>query len=1154
MTTAQEDQLFMVKKLLEPHILITENQEYKDKWYIDRKKVPALPELNSLLRRSYERFLQTGLAEVFAEISPIEDLTGKNLELHFVDYFLEEPKFTETESRERYATYEASLRVKLRLINKNTGEIKEQEVFLGDVPVMTSSGTFVINGVERVIVSQLVRSSGVLFTREEGLEYGLYGSKIIPDRGAWLEIETNAKGIISVKIDRKRKTFVTTLLRAYGISSDAELIELFADVDNDPKLSFIKTTIDKDPTKSTDQALLEVYKKIRPGDLATVDNARNLFINTFLNFRRYDLGAVGRYKINKRLKMGTPNDQEHRVLAKEDIIAITREIIRLNNNGGAADDVDHLKNRRVKAVGELMQNKFRTGLLRVERIVRDRMSVSDMATLTPAQLINARPISAIMQEFFGSSQLSQFMDQTNPLAELEHKRRLSAMGPGGLSRERAGFDVRDVHTSHYGRICPIQTPEGQNIGLVGHMSCYAKVNDYGFIETPYRKVISEVPNDGKQIVGRILFKDIIDPKTKNILVPAGTQVDEKLAEKLKTHTDIPALPIKTSLTTHVEYLDAHIEEEVVIAEANIPVDDHGQVLSPYVPARQMGEPSIISIGRASYADVSPKQILSVTTSLIPFVEHDDAKRALMGSNMQRQAVPLVNPQVPMVGTGMEYDAAVGSGWVITAPEDGVVKYVDGMRIEFQPAGSKKPINYQLTKFVRSNGETNLSQTPIVNMGDQLKKGDPMTDGPAIKNAHLALGANLVVAFMPWGGNNYQDAIIISDRLVKDDVFTSIHIKREDIDVRDTKLGPEITTRDIPNVGEEAVADLDEDGIIRLGARVKSNDILVGKITPKGETELTAEERLLRAIFGEKVKDVKDTSLRMPHGGYGKVIGVKIFDASKGDKLEVGVLKRIYVFIAQMRKISVGDKLAGRHGNKGVVAKIVPQGDMPYLADGTPVDIILNPLGVISRMNLGQIMETHLGWAAGQLKFNAVNPVFEGIDMQGIVEELKAGNLPESGKVILSDGRTGLKFDQPTTVGVVYMMKLAHMVDDKIHARSIGPYALVTQQPLGGKAQLGGQRFGEMEVWALEGYGAAHTLEEMLTIKSDDVQGRARTYESIIKGEEIQKPQTPEAFNVLVKELQGLGLNVQVVNNPEALEEPIGKAVMIDEAKLNRKRK
>ncbi|RLC37933.1 DNA-directed RNA polymerase subunit beta [candidate division Kazan bacterium] len=1146
----------MVKKHFERHTIITDNSNYKDKWYTDFQKVTPLPELNSIQRQSYQHFLREGLRELFDEINPIEDLTGKNLELHFVDYYLEEPKYTEREAKEQDSTFEASLRVKLRLVNKGTGEIKEQEVFLGDIPVMTKSGTFIINGVERVIVSQLVRSSGVLFTREEGLSHGQYGVKIIPERGVWLELETNNKGVISVKIDRKRKTYITTLLRAFGVSNDSELIEMFADVDNDPKLSFIKATIEKDPAKSTDQALLEIYKKIRPGDLANVDNARNLFVNTFQNFRRYDLGAVGRYKINRRLNLDTKNDRDHRVLTLDDLKAITKEIIRLNNVGGAEDDVDHLKNRRVRAVGELIQNKFRTGLLRVERIVKDRMSVSEIGTLTPAQLINARPISAIMQEFFGSSQLSQFMDQTNPLAELEHKRRVSAMGPGGLSRERAGFDVRDVHTSHYGRICPIQTPEGQNIGLVGHLASYAKINDYGFIESPYRRVLSSVPNDGKSAINRTLFSNIVDPKTKNIVAGAGVKIDEKLAKKFVSIQGLDKIPVKAFITNKVEYLDAHTEENLTIAVSNIPTDEIGQIAVRYVNARRAGDPGTAVVGRVDYADVSPKQIVSVTTSLIPFVEHDDPKRALMGSNMQRQAVPLVNPQVPIVGTGMERDAAIGSGWVITAPSDGTIKYVDGTKIEFLPAGKRKTITYDLVKFSRSNAETNLTQTPIVSIGDRVSKGDPLCDGPSIKNGRLALGRNVLVAYLSWSGATYEDAIVISDRLVKDDVFSSIHIKRSEIDVRDTKLGPEITTRDIPNVGEDAVADLDEDGIIRIGAKVKSNDILVGKITPKGETELTSEERLLRAIFGEKIKDVKDTSLRLPHGGYGKVIGIKIFDADKGDKLEVGVLKRIYIYVAQMRKISVGDKLSGRHGNKGVISKIVPQADMPFLEDGTPVDIILNSLGVISRMNLGQILETHLGWAAGQMKINTINPVFESVNMPGIIEELKRANLPESGKTKLFDGRTGEQFCQDTTVGVAYILKLGHMVDDKIHARSIGPYALVTQQPLGGKAQLGGQRFGEMEVWALEGYGAAHTLEEMLTIKSDDVQGRSRTYESIVKGEPIQKPQTPEAFNVITKELQGLGLNVEVITDPEILKRPIGESAkpVRDRRDKNRARK
>ncbi|MFH0912220.1 MAG: DNA-directed RNA polymerase subunit beta [Patescibacteria group bacterium] len=1114
-----------------PPITSVDNSQFVDKWYASAKDLAHLPDLNSLQTNSYQWFLKEGLRDLFEEISPVEDLTGKNLELHFVDYYLEEPKVDEETARRSDLTYEASLRVKLRLINKETGEIKEQEVFLGDIPVMTKAGAFIINGVERVVISQLIRSAGVLFTRAEGLNLGQYGAKIIPERGAWLEIETSNKGILTVKIDRKRKTYLTTLLRSFGLGSDSEIIEAFKDVNTDPKLDYIQTTIDRDPAKSADQAILEVYKKMRPGDLATVDNARNLFHNVFMNFRRYDLSGVGRYKINKRLGLNIPNTKEFRVLTLEDLIAITKEIIRLNNIGGLADDVDNLKNRRVKAVGELVQMKFRTGMLRVERIVKDRMSVSDIHTVTPAQLINARPISAILQEFFGSSQLSQFMDQHNPLAELEHKRRLSAMGPGGLSHERAGFEVRDVHASHYGRICPIQTPEGQNIGLVVYLASFARVNNYGFVETPYRPVVHEVPNDGKAAVGHLAFRDILAPDSQKVIVPGGELINESIAEALAKYPHLTNVPVKARILSKVDYLDAHSEENKLIAQPNILHDNNGLITVDRVVAREGGggEPITTSVGHLDYADVSARQTLSIAAAMIPFIEHDDARRALMGSNMQRQAVPLVKPQIPLVGTGMEGPAAAGSGWIILSPVAGTVKYVDANRIELVGDKDGQAYNFRLVKFRQSNFETNLHQTPIVQPGQKVAKGDPLCDGPAIRNGKLALGSNLLVAFMPWGGANYEDAIIISDRLVKDDVYTSIHIKREEIDVRETKLGPEITTRDIPNVGEDAVADLDEEGVVRIGARVKAGDILVGKITPKGETELTAEERLLRAIFGEKVKDVKDTSLNLPHGGYGKVVTVKIFDRDKGDKLEVGVIKRIYVYIAQMRKISVGDKLAGRHGNKGVISRVLPAADMPFMADGTPVDIILNPLGIISRMNLGQVLETHLGWAAAKLGFNACNPVFEGIDMSGISEELTKAGLSADGKIQLYDGRTGQSFGHKTTVGMIYILKLNHMVDDKIHARSIGPYALVTQQPLGGKAQLGGQRVGEMEVWALEGYGAAHTLQEMLTIKSDDVMGRSSTYKAIIKGDEIQKPQTPEAFNVIAKELQGLCLNIELLD-------------------------
>lgn len=1109
-----------------------DNSNFVDKWYAPAKDLAILPNLNSLQVNSYNWFLKDGLKELFEEISPVEDLTGKNLELHFVDYYLDEPKVDEDTARASDMTYEASLRVKLRLINKETGEIKEQEVFLGDIPVMTVSGAFIINGIERVVISQLIRSAGVLFTRSDGLTNGQYGAKIIPERGAWLEIETNNKGILTVKIDRKRKTYLTTLLRAFGLGSDSELIEAFKDVNNNPKMDYIQATIDRDPTKSSDQAILEVYKKMRPGDLATVDNARNLFHNVFMSLRRYDLSSVGRYKLNKRLKLNLPNNKEFRVLTSDDLIAIAKEIIRLNNEGGPADDVDNLKNRRVKAVGELVLNRFRTGMMRVERIVKDRMSVSDIHTVTPAQLINARPITAILQEFFGSSQLSQFMDQTNPLSELENKRRMSAMGPGGLSHERAGFEVRDVHSSHYGRICPIQTPEGPNIGLVMYLSSLARVNNYGFIETPYHKIIHEVVNDGKAPIGHKAFKDVVAPGSTKVLVSAGKLISKEDAEMLSKYKDVATISIKSRILEGIDYLDVYGEEKALIAQPNIEQDENGIILCDRVIAREGGggEPLTASVGHLNYVDVSARQTLSIASSLIPFIEHDDARRALMGANMQRQAVPLVKPQVPLVGTGMEGAAAVGSGWVITAPVAGTIKYVDANRIELVGDKDSKVHIFKLAKFRKSNAETVLHQSPIVDLGQKVIKGQALCNGPAISNGKLALGRNLLVAFMPWGGANYEDAIILSDNLVKEDVYTSIHIKREEIDVRETKLGPEITTRDIPNVGEDAVADLDEDGVVRIGARVKANDILVGKITPKGETELTAEERLLRAIFGEKVKDVKDTSLKLPHGGYGKVVSIKIFDRDKGDKLEVGVIKRIYVYIAQMRKISVGDKLAGRHGNKGVISKIMPAADMPFMEDGTPVDIILNPLGIVSRMNLGQVLETHLGWAAAKQGFNSSNPVFEGIDMEGVVDELKKANLPEDGKIQLLDGRTGEKFDQKTMVGMVYMLKLNHMVDDKIHARSIGPYALVTQQPLGGKAQLGGQRVGEMEVWALEGYGAAHILQEMLTIKSDDVLGRSNAYKAIIRGEEIQKPQTPEAFNVIAKELQGLGLNIELLDH------------------------
>jgi DNA-directed RNA polymerase subunit beta len=1056
-----------------------------------------LPNLAEVQLNSYKWFFEQGLRELLDEVSPIrEDFEGGELVLEMIDYTLDEPKFSEHEARARNLSFEAPLRIRARLTNKKTGEVKEQEIYLGDFPLMTPRGTFIVNGVERVVVSQLIRSSGVYFTSytHQGRKY--FGAKIIPNRGAWLEFETDPDGTISVKIDRKRKIAATALLRIFGSTDNEKIIETFKDYDNG-ETSYIKNTLEHDPTKNADEAFIEIYKRIRPGDLATVDNARSLILSMF-SFDRYDLAEVGRYKFNQRL--GLTSDYEkshamssvskrkakiipaHRILQLDDLIAVLKEIIRLNNAPDApADDIDHLGNRRVRGVGELLQNRLRVGVARMARIIKDRMSTLDPFTLTPAQLINARPFIAAVKEFFTSSQLSQFMDQTNPLSELEHKRRLSAMGPGGLQRERAGFEVRDVHPSHYGRICPIQTPEGPNIGLVGHLSAYARLNELGLIETPYLRVTE----------GR-LNKEIV-------------------------------------------YMDAAGEARYKIAHAGIAVDENGVILDERVEARVYGNPGIANRNEIDFIDVSPQQAISIATSLIPFLEHDDANRAMMGSNMQRQAVPCVRAHAPLVATGVEMRAARDSGWVAIAQEDGTVEAVDARRIVIREKNGKIR-EYPLISFLRTNAFTSIRQRPVVFKGEKVKKGDILADSSATDRGELALGQNVLVAFLSWSGGNYEDAIIISEKLLKDDRYTSIHIEDFIIDVRDTKLGPEVTTPDIPNVGEEKLKNLDEDGIIRIGAEVHSGDILVGKISPKGESDLTPEERLLRAIFGEKARDVKDTSLRLLHGKRGRVVGVKIFSRELGDKLEAGVIKRIQVDVAQLRKVSVGDKLAGRHGNKGVIAKILPEEDMPYLEDGTPVEVILNPLGVASRMNLGQIFETHLGWAAHRLGYQAITPALAGVLEEEIKQELKTAGLPEDGKVWLRDGRTGERFAQKVTVGYHYIMKLIHLVEDKIHMRSIGPYSLITQQPLGGKAQFGGQRFGEMEVWALEGYGAAHTLQEMLTIKSDDVLGRSATYEAIINGEKIKNPNIPASFNVLVNELKGLAINVEVIKREEKREE------------------
>ena len=1053
-----------------------------------------LPNLIEVQKNSYNSFLKEGLRELFEEISPVRDFTGRSLELAFLDYKLDKPKTDEDTARDRNVTYEAPLRTQVQLTNLETGEIREQEVFLGDFPKITGRGTFIINGVERVVVSQLVRSAGTFFTADRVGNRNYYGAKVIPTRGAWLEIETSAKDQLFVKIDRKRKIPVTSLLRILGLPTNDEIRQEFADVDTDEEHQYIDATLERDPAETVDQALIEVYKRIRPGDLATVDNAKSLINTTFFDFSRFDFGKVGRYKLNQRLGANLPNDKEHRILLKSDLVAIIKEVIRLNQTQEPADDIDHLKNRRIRSVGELIQLSFRRGLLRVERIIKDRMSVSESETVTPAQLVNVRPIVAAIQEFFASSQLSQFMDQTNPLSELGHKRRLNAMGPGGLTRERASFEVRDVHVSHYGRICPIETPEGPNIGLVTSLASYARINEYGFIETPYR----EIDKSGKR------------PKVTNKIV----------------------------------YLDAANEEGRTIANANTKMTKDGVIDQERVTARRNFTPVVAHPDEVDLIDVSPKQIVSVTSALIPFLEHDDANRALMGSNMQRQAVATVKPQAPIVGTGIEARAAFDTGQMVIAEEAGKVTYVDSDKIEIK--GPKGAQTYQLRKFVRSNQDMAVIQRPIVDLGQSIKKDDVIADGPATDQGEIALGQNLTVAFMAWGGANYEDAVIISEKVLREDRYTSVHISRFSIDIRDTKLGSEVTTNDIPNVGADALKDLDEDGIVRIGAEVRAGDILVGKITPKGETELTAEERLLRAIFGEKARDVKDTSLRLQHGEQGKVVDVKIFDRELGDDLPAGVLKRVECAVAQVRKIQVGDKMAGRHGNKGVISEILPEEDMPYLADGTPVDILLNPLGVTSRMNLGQVLETHLGAAAKALGYTVATPVFEGVTIEEIRAERKKAGLTEDGKEQLYDGRTGEAFDQRTTVGSVYMLKLHHLVDDKMHARSTGPYALVTQQPLGGKAMFGGQRFGEMEVWALEAYGAAHTLQEMLTVKSDDVVGRAKTYEAIIQNQPPREPSRPESFRVLVKELQSLGLNVQLVGDAgdinEEIEEEVTEAV------------
>jgi DNA-directed RNA polymerase subunit beta len=1083
----------------------------------------ALDNLVDHQNKSFQWFVDEGLGELLAEISPVDDYTGAKLSLRFKDYHFEDPKMSEADARENNVSYEAPLKANVELTNKVTGEVKEQEIYLGDFPWMTKRGTFVINGAERVVVSQLIRSAGVFFTSEQHGATSIYGAKVIPGRGAWLEFETAANGALYVKIDRKRKLAVTTLLRALGMT-EAHMKDTFKHVDTG-STSHLQLTLDKDPTKGQSDALIEVYRRLRPGDLATVDNARSLLENMFYNFKRFDFSRVGRYKINKRLNLDVANTTENRVMRLEDLVAIVTELIRLNNTQEPADDIDSLANRRVKLVGELVQRQFRIGLLRMERNTKDRMSMSEIENVTPGQLINARPVVAAVREFFASSQLSQFMDQINPLSELAHKRRLSSMGPGGLSRERAGFEVRDAHATHYGRICAVETPEGANIGLVLNLANYARINEYGFVETPYRKVINAVT--AKDAAGHIARVDLEDASGK-VIVKAGKVITGDDAAKLAKVEGRVTWPIKAKVTTEVVYLDAAEEEASVIAGAGSELDENGYFISDRVSARMHLKSGEVDSDDVTYMDAARNQIIGSSAGLIPFIEKNYVYRSLMGSNQQRQAVPLIQPKSPIVGTGLEAPAARNTGQMVLAEADGEVTQATGDKVVV--AHKEGSVTYEPQHFVRSNEGTSINQKVVVNTGDKVKKGDVLIEGMSIQNGELALGKDLIVAFMPWGGYNFEDAIVISRKLVEDDTLTSVHIVDFMIEVRETKLGPEIVTRDIPNVSEDALRHLDDDGIVRIGAEVHPGDILVGKITPKGEQELSSEERLLRAIFGEKAKEVRDTSQRMSNGKHGKVVGVKVFSRENGHELKAGVLMQIQVFVAQMRKIAVGDKLGGRHGNKGVIARILPVEDMPFMEDGTPVDIILNPLGVPSRMNIGQLFETHLGMAARALGMKVASPSFNGVSADKIRELLSQAELPEDGKQQLFDGRTGEAFKERTTTGSMYMIKLNHMVADKIHARSTGPYTMVTQQPLGGKAQNGGQRFGEMEVWALEAYGAAATLQEMLTLKSDDVYGRSKAYESIIKKTEIVGPKVPESFNVLVKELQGLGLKVDLISS------------------------
>ena len=1176
--------------------------------YARLPQILPVPNLIEVQLESFRWFQEDGLRQVLEEVSPIRDFTGNRLELSFISYEFREPRYPESECFHRDLTYSAPLYVKTRLLIKGTGEIKEQDLFLGDIPLMTIRGTFITSGAERVVVSQLLRSPGVYFTIEEDASSGrgLCHAKLISNRGAWLEFDTTNSNIISAKINGKRKIPVTTLLRAIGYSSNEELMSLFTEEDNDPDHEYLRMTMEREPgITNQSEAMIDIYRKLRPGDPPNLENARKLITGQLFDSQHYDLGVVGRYKMNKRLGLDIPESQ--RALTKEDLLEIVRHIIMVNNGNDTPDDIDHLGNRRTRTVGELMQNQFRIGLMRLERVAKERMSTIPTEAAVPSSLINTRPVVAAIREFFSSSQLSQFMQQTNPLDELTHKRRLSAMGPGGLSRERAGFEARDVHYSHYGRICPIETPEGPNVGLIGSLATYSRINKYGFIETPYRRIIHEIGNTDEQLVGKTAREEILDDKGAVLVAEDATISKEQTAMLSKLSSrNIQVVPFATD---EIVYMTADMEDKYAIAQADIRLNEKNELVDKRIEVKVAGNYLREAPERIDFMDISSKQIFSVSAALIPFLEHDDANRALMGSNMQRQAVPLLRPSAPLVATGMEAEAAKYSGQVLVAFNAGVATSVTSSEIVITRDDGHKDV-YPLIKFVRTNQGTCINQRPIVGKGDRVRPGQVLVDSSSTENGELALGQNLLCAFMSWEGYNYEDAIVLSSRLVEKDSFTSIHIEKYEVEARDTKLGPEEITRDIPNVGEESLRELDEDGIVRIGAKVGPDDILVGKITPKGETELSAEEKLLRAIFGEKAREVKDTSLRVPHGEWGKVVNVEVFS---GDDLSAGVNQWVQVWVAQRRPVSVGDKLAGRHGNKGVVSIIAPVEDMPFLPDGTPVDVILNPIGVPGRMNIGQVLETHLGWIAQVLGIKVMTPVFDGADDTAIEDALarawiaqqsgavdpdsvngsnpvlieqavswvnskgydgekafssnqpgEANNIclrlwleehgvkshrlkpenvkkavsriteetgqipPTLGKVILHDGRTGTQFDRPITVGNIYVMKLNHLVEDKVHARSTGPYSLISQQPLGGKAMFGGQRFGEMEVWTLEAYGAAHVLQEMLTIKSDDVSGRTKAYEAIVKNEDILQPSIPESFKVLVKELQSLGLSIEVI--------------------------